>query len=167
MADRDRAVFAAHHGRGGLLLGAVIVTKIALIVAAFFLLKEANLHVSLGVPVLLLHAGVAALLVWTLWRSIPRHRPRASTAKLQLQEGAKPSAVGILLHAAWAYDVLAGSSPSDENGRSAKPSFASPGSSLAKRSWMLAAGPEQRPYWRNGRLAATDRSRASMRQARW
>lgn len=107
MAGRQAALFAALHGRGGKLLVVVVTAKIALIIVAFFLLEPTDLHLSLGVLVLLLHAGVVALLVLTLWRSISRHRSWVSTARPLLHEGARPSAIGILLHSARFYDVAA------------------------------------------------------------
>ncbi|MER9429851.1 methyltransferase domain-containing protein [Mesorhizobium sp. M0408] len=78
----------------------------AVVLAAFFSLGQANAVFSLGVPVLLLHAGalvvVASLLIWQSAHgrlSAKDRRPAAGEEKAPH--------VGITLHSAALYDMLA------------------------------------------------------------
>jgi ubiquinone/menaquinone biosynthesis C-methylase UbiE len=92
-----------HGGRARL---AIVAVKVVLMLAAFILLLWANALFSLGIPVLLLHAGALAAIAFLLiWRSAQgsmaakSHRPASGEAKAPH--------VGILLHSAAWYDVLA------------------------------------------------------------
>ncbi|MBY3446101.1 class I SAM-dependent methyltransferase [Rhizobium laguerreae] len=85
---------------------AVIVIKVAVVVGAFFLFGQANVLFSLGIPALVLHAGllvaIAILAMWPKvhgWIAVP---PQGSAfAKT------KAPHIGILLHSAARYDALA------------------------------------------------------------
>lgn len=84
----------------------VALVKVAVVLAAFFSLGQANAVFSLGVPVLLLHAGalvvVASLLIWQ-----SAHGRLSAKARRPAASEEKAPHVGITLHSAALYDMLA------------------------------------------------------------
>ncbi|MBP1886512.1 class I SAM-dependent methyltransferase [Sinorhizobium mexicanum] len=96
--------FEKIHGR--LPLRAAVVIKLVLVVAALALLGQANAIFSLGIPVLLLHVGALAIIaVLVIW---PRaHRSLTATTEKSVPGAAKTPHIGILLHSAALYDILA------------------------------------------------------------
>jgi ubiquinone/menaquinone biosynthesis C-methylase UbiE len=96
--------FGTLHGRRSLLT--VVVVKLALVLAAFLLLRQANAIVSLGIPVLLLHVGaLAAIAVIVIW---PRaHGSLTATTHKSVSGEAKAPHLGVLMHSPARYDALA------------------------------------------------------------
>ncbi|WP_157628159.1 class I SAM-dependent methyltransferase [Ensifer sp. BR816] len=92
------------HGRRP--LWAVVAIKLTLVIAALALLGQAHAILSLGVPVLLLHVGALAVIaVLVIW---PRaHRSLTATTETSTTGAAKTPHIGILLHSAALYDILA------------------------------------------------------------
>ena len=95
--------FGSIHGRRALI---AIIVKITVVLAAFVLLGQANAFLSLGIPVLLLHAGalvvISGLLIWQ-----SAHVSMAAKARKPVAGEKKPPHVGITLHSAALYDALA------------------------------------------------------------
>jgi ubiquinone/menaquinone biosynthesis C-methylase UbiE len=92
-----QALFATIHERRGWL--AMVAIKAALVLAAFSLLGGAATFFALGMPILLLHAGALAV--------IAAHRSVATKARPPASDEPKTPHVGILLHSAALYDLLA------------------------------------------------------------
>ncbi|MER9253756.1 methyltransferase domain-containing protein [Mesorhizobium sp. M0598] len=84
----------------------VALVKVAVVLAAFFSLGQANAVFSLGIPVLLLHAGVlvviASLLIWQ-----SAHGRLSAMVRIPAVREEKAPHVGITLHSAALYDTLA------------------------------------------------------------
>jgi SAM-dependent methyltransferase len=99
-----RGLFARLHGRGG--WPAVIAAKLALVLAVLVLFGTADTVFSVDIPVALLHVGALAaiggLLIW-------QGAHRSMVVKTDKSEPGHPKTphVGILLHSAAMYDMLA------------------------------------------------------------
>jgi Methyltransferase domain len=100
----QQGFFATMHGGRAWL--AIIVVKLAIVVAVLVLLWQANAFFSLGIPVLLLHVGALAAIagLW-LWQSA--HRSMAVEAHKPASHQSKTPHIGIILHSAALYDMLA------------------------------------------------------------
>ncbi|MBY5351786.1 class I SAM-dependent methyltransferase [Rhizobium leguminosarum] len=85
---------------------AVIVIKVAVVVGAFFLFGQANVLFSLGIPALVLPAGLlVAIAILAMWPNV--HDGIAVPAQESASAETKAPHVGILLHSAARYDALA------------------------------------------------------------
>ncbi|WP_292075438.1 class I SAM-dependent methyltransferase [Mesorhizobium sp.] len=99
-----QSFFATMHGARAWL--AIVAAKMALVLAAFVLLGQANAFFSLGIPVLLLHVGALAMIaVLLIWQSA--HRSLGAKVNKPASDEAKTPHIGILLHSAALYDTLA------------------------------------------------------------
>ena len=95
--------FGTIHGRRTLI---AIAVKVAVVLVAFVLLGQANALLTLGIPVLLLHAGAIAVIAGlVMWQSA--HGSMAAKASRLVAGSEKAPHVGIMLHSAALYDVLA------------------------------------------------------------
>lgn len=99
-----QGLFATLHGRRS--WPAIIAVKLTLVLAALVLLGTADTLFSVGASMALLHVGalvvVAGLLIWQ-----GAHRSMAITADKSETDQPKTPHVGILLHSAALYDMLA------------------------------------------------------------
>jgi hypothetical protein len=76
------------------------------VIAAFVLLGHANALFSLGLPVLLLHAGAIAIVAGLLiWQSA--HRSMVAKARTPVAGEEKTPHIGLTLHSAALYNALA------------------------------------------------------------
>ena len=98
-----QSFFGIIHGRHALL---AIAVKMAAVLVVFGLLGQANALLTLGIPVLLLHAGaiavIAGLLIWQR-----AHGLMAGKARRPVAGEEKAPHIGIMLHSAALYDALA------------------------------------------------------------
>ena len=87
-------------------LAVTLALKGALIVAVFFLIEQANLQFTLGVPILLLHAVAVAALILLLARPLAHGGPESASPRIRPRDGHKSPHIGIMIHSAWRYDAL-------------------------------------------------------------
>jgi ubiquinone/menaquinone biosynthesis C-methylase UbiE len=83
-----------------------IMVKVAAVIAALVLLERADALFALGIPVLLLHASALAMIAGLLMWRHALGAMRGKAARLATGEEKTPH-IGILLHSAAIYDVLA------------------------------------------------------------
>lgn len=98
-----RGFLGTMHGRCARI---AIIAKMAVALAALVLLGQPNALFSLGIPVLLLHAGAFVVFAGLLmWQSA--HRSIAAKARRSVAGKERAPHIGIMLHSATLYDALA------------------------------------------------------------